>query len=422
MIYTFTNAKVYLPTGFQQTNITIEDNKIIQIGSKVLGTEIKLSPTCIIVPSFIDLHAHFREPGQTDKEDLVTGALSGLYGGYQTVCVMANTIPVIDHPTVLAPLLMKAKKIPINIQFFSAITNNLAGQKAVDFASFGEDVIGFSDDGVYLANQALLITALKYGQANHKLVSLHVDNRHQLTSTTTILNHEVAKRFNLTGVDKDYEVGSLSQDLTIVNQLRLPYHLCHLSTAESVALIRASKTINPFLTCEVTPHHLTLSTDDILMNDGNYLMNPPLNLKSDQLSLIAALNDGTIDVIATDHAPHQTTEKGLFATSAMGIIGLQLTFPVLYTKLVQPQKVSLATIINALTVNPQKLIHHHDVQLKVNNQANFTIIDLALTQMVTSKLLKSKATNTPFLGTVLTGWPIMNVHNGTIHHLNEEGT
>ncbi|AOX44024.1 dihydroorotase [Spiroplasma sp. NBRC 100390] len=421
MIYTFTNAKVYLSTGFQQTNITIQDNAIIQIGSAVLGTEIKLSSTCIIVPSFIDLHAHFREPGQTEKEDLVSGALSGLYGGYQTVCVMANTSPVIDHPTVLAPLLMKAKKLPINIQFFSAITNNLAGQKAVDFASFGEDVIGFSDDGIYLTNQDLLLTALKYGQTNNKLVSLHVDNRQELSPSTIVLNQTVAARFNLTGVDENYETGPLRRDLAIVNQLQLRYHLCHLSTAKSVALVRKSKAINPFLTCEVTPHHLTLSTDDILINDGNYLMNPPLNLKSDQLSLIAALNDGTIDVIATDHAPHQAKEKELFVTSAMGIIGLQLTFPLLYTKLVQPQKVPLATIINALTVNPQKLIQHHDVQLKVNNQANFTVIDLALTQTVTSKLLKSKATNTPFLGTALTGWPIMNIHNGIIHHLNEEG-
>ncbi|WP_424525958.1 amidohydrolase family protein [Spiroplasma endosymbiont of Glossina fuscipes fuscipes] len=334
MIYTFTNAKVYLPTGFQQTNITIQDNAIIQIGSAVLGTEIKLSSTCIIVPSFIDLHAHFRESGQTEKEDLVSGALSGLYGGYQTVCVMANTSPVIDHPTVLAPLLMKAKKLQINIQFFSAITNNLAGQKAVDFASFGEDVIGFSDDGIYLANQVLLLTALKYGQTNNKLVSLHVDNCQELSASTTVLNQAAAARFNLTGVDENYETGPLRRDLAIVNQLQLRYHLCHLSTAKSVALVRKSKVINPFLTCEVTPHHLTLSTDDILINDGNYLMNPPLNLKSDQLSLIAALNDGTIDVIATDHAPHQAKEKELFVTSAMGIIGLQLTFPLLYTKLV----------------------------------------------------------------------------------------
>ncbi|WP_425379529.1 amidohydrolase family protein [Spiroplasma endosymbiont of Stenodema calcarata] len=335
---------------------------------------------------------------------------------------MANTVPVIDHPQVLAPLLIKAKELPINIQFFSAITNNLAGSKVVDFASFGDNVIGFSDDGVYLANQTLLITALKYGQTNNKLIALHVDNRHQLGTATTILRDAAAIRFNLTGVNENYEAKPLAQDLTIVNQLQLPYHLCHLSTAKGVALIRKGKIINPFLTCEVTPHHLTLSIDDIQANDGNYLMNLPLNLKTDQISLIAALNDGTIDIIATDHAPHQSKEKGSFATSAMGIIGLQLTFPLLYTKLVQTKQVALATIINALTINPQKLIHHHDVRLKVANEANFTVIDLNLTQPVTRKLLQSKAANTPFLGTKLTGWPIINVHNGVIHYLHQEGT
>lgn len=149
-------------------------------------------------------------------------------------------------------------------------------------------------------------------------------------------------------------------------------------------------------------------------------MNPPLNNINDQLSLIEALNDGIIDVIATDHAPHQTSEKGEFANSAMGIIGLQLTFPLLYTKLVISQQVALSTIINALTVKPQQLIKHHNVQLEVNNYANFTVIDLSLNKVVTPELLQSKSINTPFLGENLTGWPIINVYQGRIYHLKEE--
>ncbi|KAI93011.1 dihydroorotase [Spiroplasma melliferum] len=420
MIYTFTNANVYLPTGFKQTNITIKGNKIMRIGPTILGTEIKLSANCLIVPSFIDLHAHFREPGQTTKEDLITGANSGLYGGYQTVCVMANTKPAIDNIAVLAPLLVKAAKLPINVQFFGAITKQLAGQELVDFAKIKDDVIGFSDDGVYLANQSLLIKALEYGQANQKLISLHVDNRQNINEQTVVLQHQIAQKFGLIGVDDNYEAEPLHNDLKLVNKQQLPYHVCHVSTAKSIALIRKGKKINPFLTCEVTPHHLTLSVDDITTNDGNYLMNPPLNRINDQLSLIKALNEGIIDVIATDHAPHQTREKGEFANSAMGIIGLQLTFPLLYTKLVLPQQVSLSTIINALTVNPQQLIKHHNVQLEVNNYANFTVIDLSLSKVVTPELLQSKSINTPFLGEKLTGWPIINVYQGQIYHLKEE--
>ncbi|WP_338989513.1 amidohydrolase family protein [Spiroplasma endosymbiont of Seladonia tumulorum] len=246
MIYTFTNAYVYLPIGFKQTNITIEGNKIIHIGSSILGTEIKLSLNCIIVPSFIDLHAHFREPGQTEKEDLITGAISGLYGGYQTVCVMANTKPAIDNIDVLRPLLVKAAKLPINVQFFWAITKQLAGQELVDFATISDDVISFSDDGVYLANQTLLIKALKYGQAIQKLISLHVDNRQNMNKQTVVLQHQIAQKFGLIGIDDNYESKLLHNDLKIVNKQQLPYHLCHVSTAKSIALIREGKKIIPF--------------------------------------------------------------------------------------------------------------------------------------------------------------------------------
>ncbi|AGM24831.1 dihydroorotase [Spiroplasma chrysopicola] len=420
MIYTFSHGQIYYQQEFINQNITIENNKIINIGPEIIGTEIKLPPSAIIVPSFIDLHAHFREPGQTTKEDFVTGSLSALYGGYQTVCLMANTIPTIDNLKLLKALLTKTVLLPINIQFFAAITKNLAGIVPAPWNELKDYVIGFSDDGNYLVNEEILLAVLEYADKEKKLVSLHVDSRQKLLKEKVILNKRSAKKFHLKGVNWRYEGEPLARDLRLINKKGLGYHLCHISTAKSVKLVRKYKKKNPKLSCEVTPHHLTLSIKDIKNNNGNYMMNPPLNLKKDQRSLIRGLNEGVIDVIATDHAPHLPVEKDSFATGVMGVIGLQLTFPVLYTKLVRPKLVDLATIIAALTVNPQKLINHDPVELEVNQKANFTIIDLALNKIVTSTLLKSKGKNTPFIGEKLVGWPIINVYNGNIHYLTED--
>ncbi|WP_368486134.1 dihydroorotase [Spiroplasma sp. DGKH1] len=419
MIYTFSGGYLYLENEFVPTNISIEDNKIINIGPEVLGTEIKLTKDMIITPSFIDLHAHFREPGQTHKEDLHTGALSGLYGGYQTVCLMANTTPTIDNIEIIKSLESKLKAQPINLQLFSAITKGIAGQELVDLLAVNDRVIGYSDDGNYLVNHQILKEVLTFAHQHQQLVSLHVDSRVNLT-TEVILNHNLAKQFNLPGLDNSYEYLPLIKDLDFVIKHQLPYHLCHVSTKESIELLRQAKQKNKLITCEVTPHHLTLSYEDAIPNDANYKMNPPLNSQQDQQSLITALNEGLIDVIATDHAPHHQSEKTDFKTGAMGIIGLQLAFPTLYTKLVKTQQVPLKTIIKCLTTNPQKLINHPPVELVVGNLANFVVINLAKEQVVSPELLKSKSKNTPFLNQPLVGWPIMNIYQGTIYHLEGE--
>lgn len=415
---TFVNAGLYRHQKLEFTNLTIKDDKIIAIGSQELGKLIFLPNDFIITPGFIDLHAHFREPGQTEKEDLITGSEAALYGGYQTVCLMANTSPTIDNLEILKPLLVKAKEAPINLKFFAAISKKLEGQEQTDWESLKDFVVGFSDDGNYLDNQSLLKKILKYGQENKKLVSLHVDNRKQISPSTKILNQKVAAKFNLLGVNETYESDPLNWDLKLAEIDKNPYHLCHISSAKSVELLQKAKIKNPNLTAEVTPHHLVLSLENIKNNDANFMMNPPLNSEQDRSSLVQALNDGLIKVIATDHAPHEVKTKTDFATGTMGIIGLELAFPLLYTRLVKTNQVRLNTILEALTFGPAELINHPAIALEVGNSATFTIIDLGTTAKV--EKLHSKSHNTPFLGETLHGWPWANVQKGKIHFLKGE--
>ncbi|ATZ16126.1 dihydroorotase [Entomoplasma freundtii] len=417
---TFTNALIYRNQNFETTNLTITDTKIVAIGPQLIGEIISLPNGSLITPGFIDLHAHFREPGQTNKEDLLSGAMAALYGGYQTVCLMPNTTPTTDNLNILQPLMEKARTAPINLKFFGAITKNLAGEEETDWESLNNMVVGFSDDGSYLANHQMLEAILRFGANNEKLVSLHVDSRHKLVSETKILRQEVAKKFGLQGVDDDYESNPLSRDLGLALKHQLPYHLCHLSTQKSVDLLKKSRLINSKITAEVTPHHLVLSLEDIHKDDANFMMNPPLNRAIDRQSLIQALNEGIIDVIATDHAPHEAISKAGFATGTMGIIGLEFAFPLLYTHLVKTKQVPLEIILEAMSIKPAKLINHSDISLNIGNEATFTILDLAESQPVLAEKLHSKSHNTPFLNQELFGWPWANVQHGKIYYLKGE--
>lgn len=360
---------------------------------------------------FTDLHVHFREPGYSYKETIRTGSLAAARGGYTTVCTMPNLNPVPDS---LRHLDLEQEIIDrdavIQVLPYASITIGRKGEQLVDFSSLKGRCVAFSDDGSGVQSREMMLKAMEAAADNGCIIAAHCEDN-SLLRGGYIHDGAWCHEHGHKGICSESEWGQIKRDLELAQLTGCRYHVCHISTAESVDLIRRAKDRGVRVSCETAPHYLALCEND-MMEDGRFKMNPPLRSSADRDALIAGLNDGTIDAIATDHAPHSPEEKSKgLEHSAMGISGLETAFPVLYTCLVMSGKVSLQRILEALTSSPRKAFGLPPV-LEEGAAADIAIIDTRTEFTIDSSRFLSLGHSTPFEGKRVHGKVLMTLKDG----------
>lgn len=351
---------------------------------------------------FADLHVHFREPGAPQKETIRTGSLAAARGGYTTVCAMPNLDPAPDSPETLAvEQALIDRDACIEVLPYATITRGRKGLEPVDFEALKDRCVAFSDDGSGVQREEVMLEAMRRAAELDCILAAHCEDD-TLLRGGYIHDGRWCKAHGHKGICSESEWGPIARDLELAARTGCRYHICHISTKESVALVREAKRSGVRVTCETAPHYLTLCEDD-LQEDGRFKMNPPLRSAEDRDALVEGLKDGTIDAIATDHAPHTAEEKARgLAGSAMGIVGLETAFPVVYTALVKTGKLSLERLLDALCAAPRRIFRLGGA-LREGERADLTAIDLNAAQTIDSRSFLSKGHATPFDGMSVRG-------------------
>lgn len=363
--------------------------------------------SCFFIPGLVDVHVHLREPGFSYKETIATGTLAAARGGYSEVCAMPNLNPVPDCLDTLQPQLnLIQRDARVRVHPYGAITAGERGQALADLTGMAPHVIGFSDDGRGVQSESLMRQAMELAKLLGRPIVAHCeDNR--LLHGGYIHAGEYARRHGHPGICSESEWGPLARDLRLVRETGCAYHMCHVSTKESVALLRQAKREGLDVSGETAPHYL-LKTDADLHEDGRFKMNPPLRSEADRQALLEGILDGTLEMIATDHAPHSMEEKsGGLKNSLMGVVGLETAFPVLYTGLVKPGILSLAQLVALLSDNPRR-------RFGLPLGEDYSIWDLDASYQIEPEEFRSKGRATPFAGERVFGRCRMTVVDGTV--------
>ncbi len=360
-----------------------------------------------VFPGFCDVHVHFREPGFSYKETIGTGSQAAARGGYTDVCTMPNLNPVPDsiENLELQRQLIREQAC-IHVYPYGSITVGQQGQTLSDMEGMADLVIGFSDDGRGVQSDDMMRQAMVKAKELNKLIVAHCEVN-DLLHGGYIHDGEYAKTHNHKGICSASEYEQIARDLKLVEEIGCKYHICHISTKESVELIRQAKAKGLDVTCETGPHYLVMN-DSMLQEHGRFKMNPPIRSEEDRLALLEGIQDGTIDMIATDHAPHSAEEKGKgLAGSAFGVVGLETAFPVMYTHLVKPGHITLERLIELLSVNPRR-------RFEIPEGENWTVWDLDAEFTVDPQEFASMGKATPFEGWKLNGQCVATVCDGKI--------
>jgi dihydroorotase len=376
----------------------------------------------LITPGFVDLHVHLREPGGEKKETIETGTMAAARGGFTTIAAMPNTRPVPDTPEHFTAISDAMKeKGHVRVLPYASITERQAGKNLTDMESLAKlGAFAFTDDGVGVQEAGKMYEAMLAAAKVNKAVVAHCEDN-SLLYGGAVHEGEFSKKHNIPGILSAAESVHIARDVLLAEAAGVHYHVCHVSTKESVRIIRDAKRAGIKVTAEVTPHHLILCEDDIPGADPDYKMNPPLRGREDREALIEGLLDGTIDFIATDHAPHTKEEKELPVVEApFGIVGLEIAFPLLYTKLVKKGVCELHELIQWLTEKPADAFNLPYGRLEEGSAADFTVINLEHVARVNPEEFYSKGKNTPFKDELLTAWPVQTVAAGKTAWKNEE--
>lgn len=401
------NGRVVDPqSGFDQVaDVLIQGNKISRISEniEVLGAEVIDASNLIVAPGLIDIHVHFREPGQTQKETIHTGALSAARGGFTTVVMMANTNPILSTPEILSETLALAAQENIHIKSIASITKDFDGKELTDFSALRDaGAVGFSDDGIPLTNSHVLHHALKKAKETDSLLSIHEEDPH-LVGTLGINEGNVAHACGLTGATTVAEYSMIARDAMLALDTQSRLHIQHLSAGESVDVVRFAQKMGAKVSAEVTPQHFSLTEQAVLDIGTNAKLNPPLRQTSDIEKIVEGLRDNTISVIATDHAPHTREEKDVaLAQAPSGMIGLETSLQLGLTHLVEPKHLSLSQLLEKMTINPAKLYNFDAGYLAEGGPADLVIFD-ADDYYTVDENFDSKASNSPFINQKLLG-------------------
>ena len=401
-------------------DLIIRDGEIAELAEPgaagaIDGAEVVEGDGLLALPGFVDPHVHFRVPGHEHKEDLETGTRSAAAGGYCAVIAMANTSPPIDSAAVLGSVRERSEReASIPVGFVANVTRGMNGAELTEMAELRDaGAIGFSDDGLPIANARVLRRALQYQRLAGGLIALHEEDP-ELSAGGVMHEGEVSAALGMAGVPAVSESTVIARDCALARYEDVPIHVQHLSARASVEEVARAKAAGVRITCEVTPHHLTLTDEAVRSLDARFKMNPPLRSAGDRKALIDGLRDGTIDCVATDHAPHAPEEKEVpFEEAAWGVTGLETAFAALYTDLVSPGVMSLRTLIERMTCGGEPF-GIRAPRLEAGTAANVALIDPEQTWTVGEEGYESRSYNNCFAGHELTGRVLMTVASGRV--------
>ena len=409
-------GSVFVNGRFTDCDIFIQDGVIVSISPKTDYSHLKDAVVydlhnCLILPGLVDVHVHLRVPGYFYKEDMHSGTLAAAHGGYTDICAMPNLNPVPDSVQHLDEELSLIKSdAMVRVHPYGAVTVGEMGERLSDMDGMNGNVVAFSDDGRGVQSDDMMKAAMIKAKSLDKIIAAHCEVN-ELLHGGYIHDGEYAKSNGHKGICSASEYEQIARDIELARQTGCKYHVCHISTKESVELIRKAKADGVDITCETGPHYLILCDED-LQEDGRFKMNPPLRSKEDRQALIEGIKDGTIDMIATDHAPHSAEEKSKgLQGSAFGIVGLETAFSLMYTHLVKTGIISLEKLAEIMHTNPSKRFNIGG-ELEVGNLADLCVFKLDEEYTVNSADFLSKGKATPFEGEKVYGKCIMTMVNG----------
>lgn len=405
MSFVIKNATVVSPADgcSGRMDIKIENSKIAAVGENLSGdTEIN-AEGLYAIPGLVDMHVHLRDPGQTAKEDILTGCCAAAAGGVTSLLAMPNTNPTIDCGEVVRYVREKAKDARARVYVAASITKGLQSKEPTDLAELKEaGAVGLSDDGRPVVNTAFLRSAMKRAPQYGMTVVAHCEDLF-LAEGGKINEGEISAQLGVKGIPAAAEDCGTAREIALAAAEDVPIHICHVSTATSVALIRDAKRRGVKVTAETAPHYFSLTEKELLRRDADYRMNPPLRTEKDVQAIIEGLRDGTLDAIATDHAPHTPAEKADFEKAPNGSVGMESSLAVGITYLVKTGILTFDELVEKMSVNPARILGIDAGTLRVGANADIALVDLSEEWTVDPDKLHGKSKNTPFKGMTLTG-------------------
>ena len=409
----FRNAKVYENGTVINKDMLMTGASLSHFTATSIPSDATVIDNSVILPGFCDVHVHFREPGFSYKETIKTGCASAARGGYTSVLTMPNLNPTPDSPEHLrAQLDLINEGATISVIPYGTITVGEAGVELADLTGMAGGVAGFSDDGKGVQSEEMMLEAMRIAKSLGKPIAAHCEDN-SLLNGGYIHDGEYARTHGHKGISSASEYMPIKRDIELVRQTGVDYHVCHVSTKESIEAIRQAKADGVNITCETGPHYLLLD-DSNLEEDGRFKMNPPLRSPSDREAMLEALIDGTVDMIATDHAPHSAEEKSRgLEKSAMGVVGLETAFPLLYTYLVEPGIITLEKLVDVMSVKPRE-------RFNLKSDPGFTVFDIGDEYKIDPEEFLSMGRATPFAGTVVKGRCLATVYDGKLCYVDKK--
>lgn len=412
------NANVWTDGKFQLSQVAVSDGIVIEVGEKI---ESQVSGTVktvdasgkYLVPGLVDMHVHFREPGYSYKETIKDGSRAAAAGGFTTVCTMPNLNPAPDSVENLERQLdIIRRDAEIDVLPYATITKQRMGHELVDYAALAPMVAGFSDDGTGVQDEDVMREAMKGIAPTGKILAAHCEVE-ALLRKGYIHDGEYARLHNHRGICSESEWKEIERDIRLAEETHCRLHICHISTKESVDLIRKAKARGVLVTCETGPHYLTFCDED-LKEEGRFKMNPPIRSRADRDALRQGVADGTIDVIATDHAPHSAEEKGKgLEKSAMGVVVLETSFSAVYTTMVKTGLISMERLVEIMSLNPRRILGLPAADgIRKGMKADLTLLDINTCAVVDPAGFLTKGRATPYEGMLLNGAATLTVSNG----------
>ncbi|MGI6225852.1 MAG: dihydroorotase [Peptococcales bacterium] len=403
----------------EQRDVLIKDGHVVELAPNIdINDSLEVIDVRekIVIPGLIDMHVHFREPGFEHKETILTGCQAAVRGGFTGVACMPNTKPTADNEGVIELILARAKKYDlVDVYPIACITKGQEGNELVEFAILKEcGAVAFSDDGFTVKNSAVMRRAMDYAKMMDLLLISHCEDE-DLVGLGVMHEGLVSTQLGLAGIPPEAEEIIIDRDIRLAELTKSRIHIAHVSTKGGVEIIRRAKNKGIKVTAEVTPHHFSLTHEAVRGYDTNTKVNPPLRTDEDVEALINGLKDGTIDCIATDHAPHAREEKEVeYDYAPFGISGLEIALPLSWQNLYLAGYLTLSELIRALSTRPSEILGLDKGSIKPGKVADITIIDPQLKQKVDPSRFASLGKNTPFTGWELTGWPVMTLKAGKI--------
>ncbi len=400
------------------TDVFIDDGIIADVGPNLhIGADQLIDGTdLVLMPSVFDMHVHFRDPGQTHKEDILTGCAAALAGGVTGVLAMPNTVPPCDDPEIIRYIREKARDTGVEVYPVGCITGGMKGNGLCDYEALKEaGCICISDDGRPVENAEMMRQALELSNKNGLLVASHCEDL-SIINKGIINKGETSAKLGVRGMDRASEDYITAREMILASSVGARIHICHVSTEGSAAMIRFAKSRGVRVTCETAPHYFMLTDELLMKRDADYRMNPPLRTPEDVRAIIEAIKDGTIDCIITDHAPHTAEEKADFETAPNGVVGLETSLAATLTALYHTGEITLKKVVELMCVNPRRILGLEIPAIQPGKTADLLIADIGRKWTVDPDKLHSKSHNTVFKGMTLTGKPLVTISKGIIRY------